>query len=510
MASLNKFEIESFAKRAAQDFLSSGRNLNESVAEMAGSGDWNREQIKRVVEATNTIVNGALVKKAKAEKSDARITFAMADSVKIGAILIADMPEAKIAAQKNVDRLSSMFIVPLQDTKAAAELLKTAHNQSSFQPVRRVSPEPGVYLGQRYLQGDDVSAWDWTLGQVADAVEALSEVSKMASQSWAALDNDEQAVLAGLAREAETQMHAGMTPATIKHVIDSDMVAALPEHRKIAAEVIDAVAQELGRDQGRNQIDPGSIIDGQHPLIAHVHGLVDIDVKRASMLSVDARVQDAESRAKTDLSRMSREGVDKTASLSTAITKIKDKVAPLGSAVNLGLGAVDVRARAMAATQRLKKMQATPAVAAMKMADLRQDLGTLGKAMLIAGAASAVVGGADRVVNLVGKNVGDMFERRKRQQLFDRIVAKEPSLKNNPNARTYFDLILTYAPALSAHDQAVADFLKRQMQYPVSSVEFLQSLANLQKTVTETQAKAAPGPSSFAAGALGAVGKVKF
>jgi hypothetical protein len=105
--------------------------------------------------------------------------------------------------------------------------------------------------------------------------------------------------------------------------------------------------------------------------------------------------------------------------------------------------------------------------------------------------------------------VGGMFERNQRNKLFQDIARRNPQMARDPRAREYFDLVMTYAPSLGKHPTAIGDFLKKQLQYPVSSTEFLHALANFEATVSQNASR---GPAAhmglaFEQGAQAATGE---
>lgn len=87
------------------------------------------------------------------------------------------------------------------------------------------------------------------------------------------------------------------------------------------------------------------------------------------------------------------------------------------------------------------------------------------------------------------RGVGGMFERSQRNKLFQEIARRDSQIARDPRAREYFDLVMTYAPSLGRHPTAIADFLKKQLMYPVSSTEFLHALANFESTVKQNLEK---------------------
>lgn len=506
MAEMNKFEIEMFAKRAAQELIEHERPLNDSILEFASVGGWTREQVKRVTEAANTITNGELVKRAKAAKSDPCVTFKLADSTEIFGKMIGVSAEAKLAEAKQIKKLSSMFFVPV--TKPAIE--KTA---STAEP--RLSTMSGPELAAAYIRGEDVSKSAFTIGQISDACADIERVGAAAREKWASIDLAEESVLAHLASEIEAQMHAGMTPATLRAACAQAPVE--DTYTKVAGLLIDAKMRDLDRDEGASVIKEGTIVDLEHPMAVDLCKLMLLDVDRDLTLGIAEKIADAGERADADFKRARQEGHAKLAfNLGTAQRAVSSAKNMGGNAmrvVGLGLGAAETASRARDATKRLKKMQATPIVGPMKMAaaqlgfdfmhgmsGLKPSFGTLGAIALASGIAAAGTAGAEKLINLAGRNVSSMFERRKREKLYEQLLQREPTLKqHHARAREVFDMVLTYAPSLADHPMAIGDFMKRQLQYPVSGVEFLAALAKLQLDVSKAR-EAGRGVSAFSSG----------
>ncbi len=111
----------------------------------------------------------------------------------------------------------------------------------------------------------------------------------------------------------------------------------------------------------------------------------------------------------------------------------------------------------------------------------------------IVGLGNLLFQGAGQAISSAARGVGSIFERSRREKLFQEVIRLDPSLKSNTRSREYFDLIMTYAPSLGDHPTAIGDFLRRQMQYPVSGVEFLNQLATFEKTVGASRAFSAAG-----------------
>jgi hypothetical protein len=431
------------------------------------------------------------VRHAKTAGQDPRQSFAMADADKVFARMIAASPAATEAQEKQASRLGDMFKVSATKpdfTKVASEVVVD----------KKLSEMTGPETAAAYLSGEDVSKVAFTIGQVSDAVADLGRVFAEVKTNWAQCENFEEQALSKFAAEVEAQMHSGMTPATIKSAVARSQ--ALDHTKKAATDLVTSIAATLGAADGKDQIGAGSIIDEQHPMLEALEATLAIDATRGALVTVAEKVADAQERAGADLKRALSEGHAKLAFLpSTLLPKAKGLVGAGLRGVGTAFDALEVKNRSAEATNRLKKMQRTPMVGAMKMASIfdgirnmkpspQQLLGAVGVAV----AAHTAIVGADKAIGAIGSTVGGIFERRKRDKLFEKLVTLNPDLKTNPRAREYFDLVMTYAPVLGDHPTAIGDFLRRQLQYPVASHEFLESLARLQKTVRDGRAK---GPS---------------
>ena len=86
-----------------------------------------------------------------------------------------------------------------------------------------------------------------------------------------------------------------------------------------------------------------------------------------------------------------------------------------------------------------------------------------------------------------GGGVGGVFQTFQANRMFGELKRRYPEIKRHPKAREYFDLIVAYAPSLMRHHAAVGDFLRRQLEYPMSSVEFIKQLADLEQAVAKTE-----------------------
>jgi hypothetical protein len=113
--------------------------------------------------------------------------------------------------------------------------------------------------------------------------------------------------------------------------------------------------------------------------------------------------------------------------------------------------------------------------------------GNLARAMLMGAAGT----GAAMLMGSGISGVGGVFQKYQAGRMFQELQTRYPEIKQHPKAREYFDMIVAYAPSLLRHHAAVGDFLRRQLEYPMSSVEFLKQLADLEGQVVKSQNESA-------------------
>jgi hypothetical protein len=167
-----------------------------------------------------------------------------------------------------------------------------------------------------------------------------------------------------------------------------------------------------------------------------------------------------------------------------------NKKSGLGSLIMPGMALVDAAEK----TKQYKKMlDVQQAPLPPKTAGAKQMLRSylhkkaslkteVTKAMAVgAGLTAAGVG-----IGLASNVVGDMYVKLQAARMFAELSRRHSEVRGNKRAREYFDLIVAYAPSLLRHPNAIGDFLLRQLQYPMSSVEFIKQLADLEATVTKT------------------------
>lgn len=167
-----------------------------------------------------------------------------------------------------------------------------------------------------------------------------------------------------------------------------------------------------------------------------------------------------------------------------------NKKSGLGSLIMPGLAAVD----GVDKTKRYKKMLDVPqrppppktAGAKQMMRSYLHKNASLKAEVTKAMAVGAGLTAAGVGIGLASNVVGDMYVKLQAARMFSELSRRHSEVRGNKRAREYFDLIVAYAPSLLRHPNAIGDFLLRQLQYPMSSVEFIKQLADLEATVSKT------------------------
>jgi hypothetical protein len=132
------------------------------------------------------------------------------------------------------------------------------------------------------------------------------------------------------------------------------------------------------------------------------------------------------------------------------------------------------------------------AYGAQKTAGAMDVVRAAGGNQILVGAGIALVGGAGaalagELIRGAGNVAGGVMSSIQRKRLFSNIMQKNPEFRQTEAkkdlAEKYFNLIMNYAPALSRDETAITDFMRRQLVYQTSSVEFIKQLADLEAIV---------------------------
>ena len=112
-------DIDNWSKSAAKEYLTTGKVLDETIEKIASENGLNRDQLNRVVEATNTEVYVQMFNQAQ----DKYIQFQNADAEKIAEHLFGTEKTSQVSDEDYQEPPTSY---PLNDVEAEAVLVKTA------------------------------------------------------------------------------------------------------------------------------------------------------------------------------------------------------------------------------------------------------------------------------------------------------------------------------------------------------------------------------------------------
>ena len=256
---MNRFELENMGKIAAMAYLKKGANLNDTIMDMAKNNDFTDHQVCRVVENANILVNGALVKKAREEKSDPRVTFKMAEAHEIIDELKNGQRKEAVDRQR-VNEIRGMFHVK----KAAAEPV------AIFDDVRDpYANEPQSFdhmeLARKLVSGEkhDLEKMSWpTLSLTNQTLESLH---KLASDKVEVMRLEMDDLEKRLKNEICDEMLSGHNTATIRDVVKMARLENIVE--RYVDETITKVACDIDTVEGKSRFsDTTDTINDNHPI----------------------------------------------------------------------------------------------------------------------------------------------------------------------------------------------------------------------------------------------------
>ena len=302
-AQFNRFELENFARSAADAFLQGGADLNDSITKLAQENEFTTHHVDRVVQNANIFVNGALVSKARESGDDPRVTFPLAKSAEISKRI--ESGTEKVASLRKEAEVIDLFTVRKQASDHSAILDRT---------IGKMAPDPYSSMPQSV---DHVKlASDFVTGN-ADASKADAASIGLACQT---LENLEHRALTDhsltkeamdmsegvLCQEIHLQLMEGNSPATIRDVIKQ--AGLEPFVAEAMDKLVTKVAASIAAREGTSQVTDGSLINREHPLIkkaSKVKAAVDRAVLMRSGLD---KLSAAHSQAQREYAKAVREG----------------------------------------------------------------------------------------------------------------------------------------------------------------------------------------------------------
>jgi len=300
MSSFNRFELDGFAKRAAGAFCQGSMPLNNTIASIAEDQGLNPDQVQRVVESANALVNGWAVKQARDGGSDPRVTFERADSEAIlEAIRASGMP-AKIAADRQRAQVEDMFTVKegaVDGMSVMDAVLPAVDNPYGSRPMD-VNPEALAidYCGAQELRkhADGIS-----IHSLERACEVLDEVRKHARIENANIHESADNLHARLRENIHEQLMNGVSPASVRDAVKK---AGLDPKLRIAVdEVITKQAMASEIPEGVSEITDQTIIETGHPLFKSLRDAGGLSKNASKAFGAESKIASAYRLARSDL-----------------------------------------------------------------------------------------------------------------------------------------------------------------------------------------------------------------
>lgn len=308
MANFNRFELEAFAKRAADAYLQKGVPLNQSITKMASDQDMNADQIQRVVENSNILVNGTLVKRARLEKKDPRITFERASSQAVGEKLASQSESAQVKEARAGRRFQAMFKIAEPSVNTQDLLDRTVgplvDDHYGVIPTE-VDPHQlavdYVSGGEMHKCAEAISAHSLNL-----ACEKLEEVMVHAREKRSHVLFAAEKMGHELKDSIKQHLATGTSPATLRDVVKNAGINGYMQ--QIADVMISDLAKVAEMREGQSVIGERTLVNTDHPIISGLRKLAqarnDLDEAR----SVEQKVSTAYRLARRDLTRAAGRG----------------------------------------------------------------------------------------------------------------------------------------------------------------------------------------------------------
>jgi hypothetical protein len=303
-AQFNRFELENFARSAADAFLQGGADLNDSITKLAQENEFTTHHVDRVVQNANIFVNGALVSKAREGGEDPRVTFPLAKSAEINGRVHSGGSE-KIASARKEAEVIDLFTVRKQASDHGALLDGTVGKMAPDPYASMAKSVDHVKLASAFVNGDaDASKTD--AASLSLACQTLENLEHRAltdhSLAKEAMDMSEGV----LCQEIHLQLMDGNSPATVRDVIKQ------AELEPFVAEAMDKlvtkVAASIAAREGKSAVTDGSLINRDHPLIKKA-SKVKTTVERAVRMRAGLdKLSAAHSNAQREYSKAVREG----------------------------------------------------------------------------------------------------------------------------------------------------------------------------------------------------------
>jgi len=295
----SRFELEGFAKTAADTYLRGGQPLNDTISKLAREQQFTEHHIDRVAQAANTLVNAALVKKARKEGSDPRVRFDLADGGEIRRSLRGDRQRAVDVAKTAA--VTEAFTMPRQplDRGQVLDSVFGARAADPFAGAPR-SVDHGE-LAETYVKQEKVAAAIASRVTSASIGAALQTLETLYTQARQQTTTDKLAMDAAES-DLRDQIHDtlldGVSPATLRATIKR---AGLDQRvAKYVEALVTKTAASLALREGKSALGDEAVVNVSHPLFSKAASVLKIIDKASTSFEGQKKLAKAVDAARRD------------------------------------------------------------------------------------------------------------------------------------------------------------------------------------------------------------------
>lgn len=293
----SRFEIEGFAKTAAEAYLRGGQPLNDFIAKLAQEQRFTEHHIDRVAQAANTLVNASLVKKARDEGSDPRVRFDLAD----GAEIKRSMRGPRQADVAKTAAVKTAFTMPRRPVDRG-EILDTVFGARVTDPFANGprSVDHGE-LAEAYVKQAEVAAAVAPRVTSASIGAALQTLETLYTQARQQTTTDKLAMEAAES-ELRDQIHdtilEGTSPATLRATIKRAGLDA--RVAKYVDALVTKTAAAIGAREGKSAFRDDCVTNVSHPLFSKAASVLKVIDKAAASFEGQKKLAKAVDAARRD------------------------------------------------------------------------------------------------------------------------------------------------------------------------------------------------------------------
>lgn len=298
----NRFELENFSKTAAQTYLDDGVDLNDTITKMAEEHELNGHQIERVVQNANTLVNGALVTRARDDGGDPRVAFAMAKTAEIVGRLENDGTRDLYKAAE----VRGLFTLPAPPPPNVLDRVLGKVAATGDEGPRSVDHMELAAVFVRDPATADKVAAHVTAQTLGLACQTLEDAEARATGDHGLCKVAMDGVESELRDEIHDQVLSGTSPATIR-----DVVKAAGLDGKVEGYVnglVTKVASRLRAREGHSAFADGALVNRSHTLVSKSAAVTDVIADAGRKRAGLEKFAGAHQAARVHYARAVREG----------------------------------------------------------------------------------------------------------------------------------------------------------------------------------------------------------